>query len=175
MVTAIVIVLIALAAVLAAWIVTRPPTFRVERAVTVAAPPERIHPLIDDFRAWSRWSPYEALDPTMRRTFVGPEAGVGAVYAWAGNGKAGAGRMEILESTLRRVAIRLDFVRPFKARNTAEFKLEPQADGATRLTWAMHGPNLTVGKAMSLFLDMDRMIGRDFEAGLARLKAVAEA
>ena len=167
---------IAAAAVVAAVLVyasTKPDTFRVQRSTTVSAPPAAVYALIDDFHRWGEWSPFEKLDPAMRRTFDGAPRGVGAVYAWAGNGKAGAGRMEIVEARPTRVAIRLDFEKPMRVRNTAEFTLEPAGE-ATRVTWAMHGPNLFIGKVIGLFVDMDRMVGRDFEAGLAALKAAAE-
>lgn len=153
---------------------TRPATFRIERATTVIAPADRIFPLIDDFRQWAAWSPYETMDPELKRSFSGAESGKGAVYAWEGR-KAGAGPMEIVDTAPpSRVVVKLDFLKPFKASNTAEYTLEPVGDG-TRVTWAMHGPNLFIGKIMGLFMSMDRMIGRDFEAGLAKLKSIAEA
>ncbi|KJK01768.1 polyketide cyclase [Pseudomonas sp. 21] len=151
----------------------RPGTFRVERSLRIQAPPERVQGYIEDFHQWAQWSPFEKLDPAMQRSFSGVEKGRGAVYAWEGNGKAGAGRMEILESDPRRVTIALDFLKPFKASNTAEFTLVPR-DGGTEVTWAMFGPVPFVAKIMHLFIDVDRMVGKDFEAGLANLKALAE-
>jgi Polyketide cyclase / dehydrase and lipid transport. len=170
---------IALVVVLAVVVVlvlaaNRPGTFRVERTLRIQAPPERIQGYIEDFHQWGQWSPYEKLDPQMQRTFSGAEKGRGAVYAWEGNGKAGAGRMEIIESDPgSRVTIALDFLKPFKASNTAEFTLVPR-DGGTEVTWAMFGPVPFVAKIMHLFIDVDRMVGKDFEAGLASLKALAE-
>lgn len=162
-----VVVVLALAA-------NRPGTFRVERTVRIQAPPERVQGYIEDFHQWSQWSPFEKLDPQMQRRFSGTDKGRGAVYAWEGNGKAGAGRMEILESAPgSRVTIALDFLKPFKASNTAEFTLVPR-DGGTEVTWAMFGPVPFVAKIMHLFIDVDRMVGKDFEAGLANLKALAE-
>jgi hypothetical protein len=154
--------------------VSKPDTFRVQRATSVKAPPDRIFPLIADFHGWSAWSPYEKLDPAMKRTFGGADKGKGAVYEWDSDGKAGKGRMEITDAPApSRVAIKLDFFKPFESHNTAEFKLEPRGD-TTELAWAMYGPNLFIGKVMSIFFDMDKMIGKDFETGLANLKTLAE-
>lgn len=152
----------------------RPGTFRVERTARIQAPPEKVQGYIEDFHLWAQWSPFEKLDPQMQRSFSGTDKGRGAVYAWEGNGKAGAGRMEILEiDPGSRVTIALDFRKPFKASNTAEFTLVPR-DGGTEVTWAMFGPVPFVAKIMHLFFDVDRMVGKDFEAGLANLKALAE-
>lgn len=154
---------------------TRPDTFQVQRTASIQAPPEEVFALIEDFQRWGSWSPYENRDPQMKRTYSGPARGEGAVYEWAGNRNIGKGRM-VIEDASRpsHVTISLDFIEPFEAHNTAEFTLEP-AGGATRVTWAMHGPNQFIGKVMSVFIDMDDMIGRDFEAGLSRLKSIAEA
>jgi len=153
----------------------RPDTMRIVRSATIDAPPERIYPLLEDFRGWEAWSPFEKLDPAMRRTYSGAPSGKGAAYAWEGGGKAGAGTMEIVEAAApSRVAIDLRFTRPFKARNTTELTLEPRG-GSTLVTWAMEGPTPFMTKVMCVFVDMDRMIGRDFETGLASLKAIAEA
>ncbi len=165
-------VLIAISGLLA-YAATRPDHFRLERSTVIAAPPETIRPLIADFRAWRDWSPWEGKDPSMKRTLSGAEAGVGAVYGWEGNGQVGTGRMEIVEDAPRRVAIKLDFLKPFEAHNLAEFTLAPEAAG-TRVTWAMSGPQPFVAKLMSLVFSMERMVGPDFEAGLANLKRRAE-
>jgi uncharacterized protein YndB with AHSA1/START domain len=152
----------------------RPPTFRVARSTSVNAPPEKLYALVEDFGRWVDWSPYEKLDPTMKKSFSGPAKGVGAAYAWDGNNKAGAGRMELTEATPpTRLRFKLEFTRPFKTSNTAEFTFEPRG-AVTEASWAMHGPNLFMGRVMSLFIDMDRMIGKDFEKGLANLKGLAE-
>ena len=152
----------------------KPAGFRIERATSIKAPPDKIFALINDFRNWRAWSPWERMDPNLRRSYSGAERGEGAVYEWEGNSKVGKGRMEIVEAPPpSRVAIKLDFLKPFEAHNTAEFTLVPRGD-ATEVTWAMHGPNLFIGKVMSLFVSMDRIIGKDFEAGLANLKAAAE-
>jgi hypothetical protein len=164
-------VAIAIILVLAA---TKPDTFRVTRAAAIKAPPEKIFPLIDDFRQWGKWSPWEGRDPALKRAFSGAERGKGAVYAWDGNRNVGAGRMEILNATSpSNVVIKLDFIKPFEGHNTAEFTILPQG-GASDVIWVMHGPAPFLSKVMQVFMNMDRMIGRDFEAGLANLKKVAE-
>ncbi len=153
---------------------TRPGTFRVERSVTIKAPAEKIYPYFDDFNRWAVWSPWEKLDPAMKRSFSGPPAGKGAVYAWQGNSKVGEGRMEILESSpSSKLLIKLDFIKPFEGHNTAEYTLVPSGD-LTQVTWAMYGTAPYVSKLMGVFVSMDSMIGKDFEAGLANLKAAAE-
>ena len=169
----VVLVVVPLAAILI-FAATKPDTFRVQRATSIKAPPERIFPLIADFHGWGAWSPYEKLDPAMRRTFSGAANGKGAVYEWDSDGKAGKGRMEITDAPApSKVTIKLDFFKPFEAHNIAEFTLEPRGD-STDITWAMYGPNLYIAKVMSIFFNMDRMMGKDFETGLANLKARAE-
>jgi uncharacterized protein YndB with AHSA1/START domain len=163
-----------LVAAILVFAATKPGTFRVERARSIQAPPERVFDLINDFHRWSLWSPWEKLDPMMKRTFAGAESGKGAVYEWAGNSKAGQGRMEITRSvTSSRITIKLDFLKPFEAHNTAEFTLDRQGS-ATNVTWATFGPRIYMAKVMSVFVSMDRLIGKDFEAGLANIKAIAE-
>lgn len=168
------IVVLALIAALLAYAALRPDHFEVRRAISIQAPPDKIFALIDDFHQWSAWSPWEKMDPAMKRTHSGAAAGKGAAYAWEGNSKVGQGRMEIIESTPpSRVAIQLDFVKPFEGHNVAEFTLVPQGD-ATQLSWVMRGPSPYVARLMGIFFNMDQMIGKDFEAGLAKLKADAE-
>jgi hypothetical protein len=170
------IIVIALIVVIAAILLiasTRPDSFRVERSAQISAPPERILSIVNDFHQWSAWSPYERLDPAMKRTYAGAAAGQGAVYEWEGNSKAGQGRMEIVAAAPTRTAIQLDFIKPFRAHNIAAFTAQPQGD-ATRVTWSMEGPASFIHKVVGLFLNMDKMIGGDFETGLANLKAVAE-
>jgi len=153
---------------------TRPDILRVERSATIAAPAGRIFPHIAELRAWGAWSPWEKKDPAMTRAFEGPASGKGAIYAWSGNKNVGSGRMEITQATPPdRIVIKLDFLTPFEAHHTAEFALEPQGD-ATRVVWVMHGPQSYFSRLMGIFMNMDRMIGNDFEAGLASLKALAE-
>ena len=176
MLVALLVIVLAIAALLA-YAGTRPPTFRYERAIRIAAPMLQVAEQIDDFHAWSKWSPWEHIDPTMTRTFSGADAGVGAVYEWDSKGKAGAGRMEITEMRagpeLGLIAIKLDFLKPFKANNLAEFTLKP-TDAGTDVTWAMFGPSLFISKLMGVFINFDAMVGKDFEAGLAALKRNAE-
>ena len=153
---------------------TRPDSFSVQRAAMVSAPPEKIFPLINDFRQWGNWSPYEHKDPAMKRTFSGAVRGKGAVYAWEGDKNVGKGRMEILEASApSKIAIKLDFFTPFEAHNTAEFTMLPHED-ATRVIWRMHGPAPFMARIMHLFINIDNMVGKDFEAGLANLKRLAE-
>ena len=173
---AIVAVVIAIAiAIILILAATKPDTFSVQRATVVKATPEKIFPLINDFHQWGTWSPYENKDPAMKRTYSGAASGKGAVYAWDGNKKnVGSGRMEILNASVpTKIAIKLDFFTPFEGHNTAEFTMLPQGD-ATRVTWLMHGPAPFIGKIMHVFINMDRMIGKDFEIGLANLKKLTE-
>jgi hypothetical protein len=163
---------IALIALLA-YAATRPNTFRVQRSLRIVAPPQVIASHIDDFREWAAWSPYEKLDPAMQRTFSGPAKGVGSVYEWSGNNKAGAGRMEIIEDRPERVAFKLEFTRPMRANNVSVFDLVPDG-GQTNVTWSMEGPAAYVMKVMGVFMSMDNLIGRDFETGLANLKKISE-
>jgi uncharacterized protein YndB with AHSA1/START domain len=172
-VTTILVIVAASIAALLVYAATRPDSFRLERSATIAAPPEAIYPLISDFHEWRKWSPYENLDADLKRTYGGAPGGVGAVYEWEG-AKAGAGRMEITEAApASRVAIKLDFSKPFAAHNTAEFTLSPM-EGATKVTWAMSGDSPYLAKLMGVFFSMDQLVGKDFETGLANLKAATE-
>jgi hypothetical protein len=148
-------------------------TFRVERSTVIDAPPEAIFPHVNDFRRWADWSPYDKLDANLARTYSGPDDGVGAAYAWEGK-RAGSGRMEILISEAPSgIVIQLDFTKPFAAHNTAEFTFERLGQG-TKLTWAMSGPNTLMSKVMGLFFSMDKLVGPQFEEGLANLKGLAQ-
>ncbi|AMA61623.1 SRPBCC family protein [Bradyrhizobium sp. CCGE-LA001] len=177
MLKAIAIIAIVLAAGLAGILVfalTKPDTFRVERSLAVKAPADAIYPVVADFRRWTAWSPYESRDPAMKRIFGGTAEGKGATYAWDGNNNVGAGHMEILEANApSKLRIKLDFERPFEGHNTAEFTFVPQGDG-TLVTWTMDGPAPFVSKVMQVFINMDSMIGKDFETGLASLKKLTE-
>ena len=154
---------------------TRPDSFRIQRSASVSAGAAKIHPLIQDFHNWGSWSPWEKLDPDLKRAYSGPASGKGAIYEWQGNPKVGSGRMEVLEVTSpSRVLIKLDFLKPFEAHNQAEFTLA-EGPGSTTVTWAMTGPQPFPMKVMGLFMSMDSMVGKDFEKGLASMKAVAEA
>ena len=153
---------------------TKPDAFSVQRSMDIKAPSEKIFTLIDDLQNWAAWSPWEKMDPIMKRTYSGAARGKGAVYEWEGNRDVGKGRMEITDtSSPSKVVIKLDFITPFEAHNTAEFTLGPAGD-FTNVTWAMYGPNPYMSKVMTVFFDMDSMIGKQFETGLANLKAIAE-
>jgi uncharacterized protein YndB with AHSA1/START domain len=168
-----VVLAIAIAAVLI-LAATRPDTFSVQRATTVKAPAEKIFPLISDFHQWGGWSPYEHKDPAMKRTYSGTASGKGAVYAWDGNKNVGSGRMEILDASApAKIVIKLDFFTPFEGHNTAEFTMLPQGDG-TNLTWLMYGPAPFMAKIMHVFMNIDNMVGKDFEIGLDNLKRLTE-
>lgn len=167
------VIAVVLLAGFAGYAATRPDTLRVERSVSIEAPPETIYPLIADLQTWRSWSPWEKKDPAMKRTYAGAAAGMGATYAWEGNREIGSGRMEIVDANPSRVLINLDFIEPFEAHNMAEFRLAPEGD-STRVTWTMEGPQNLIGKMMCVVIDMDQMIGEDFETGLANLKAIAE-
>ena len=152
----------------------KPDTFRIERQATIGAPADRVYSFIEDFRRWTAWSPWEALDPGMRRTYGGAERGVGAVYEWQGNDKVGAGKMEIKSvEPNARVTIQLEFFRPWEARNIADFVLSPGSSG-TEVSWAMSGPSPYMSRVMSVFMNLDRLVGKEFETGLAKLKTAAE-
>ena len=166
------VVAVALAAVLI-YAATKPDVFRVQRATTIKAPPEKIAAALGDFRGWQAWSPWEKMDPAMKRSYSGAAKGKGAVYAWVGNKDVGEGRMEITEVTPSRVAMDLDFVKPFEAHNKVVFALVPKGD-STEVTWNMQGPLPYVAKVVHVFFDMDGMVGKQFETGLANLKALAE-
>ncbi|MET0884381.1 MAG: SRPBCC family protein [Acidimicrobiales bacterium] len=146
-------------------------TYTVERQALIPAPPARVYAALADFHDWPNWSPWEGLDPDMTRTFSGVDAGVGAVYEWKGNRKAGEGRMEITAAEEPSgVTLALDFLKPFKSSSTTRFQLEPEGDG-TRVTWTMQGPKTFVTKVMGIFTSMDKLIGKDFEKGLTQLEA----
>lgn len=159
---------------LLAYASTKPDTSRIARSAQIQAPAGKVFPLINDLPSWQSWSPYERKDPDMQRSFTGPAAGVGAKYAWAGDRNIGEGRMEIVESTApAKIAIRLEFLKPFQHTAMAEFTLQ-QSGNSTTVTWAMTGPANLMSKVMSVFFDFDKMVGGDFEAGLADLKTLAE-
>lgn len=155
--------------------------FEVTRTTSIAADPARVHALVNDFHEWRAWSPWEDVDPDLRRTYSGPDSGVGARYAWAGNRKAGEGSMEIKGSTPERIDIELSFLKPFKATNHVDVTFTPSGAGTatgtatgTDVTWRMTGAHRGLAKLVFRFMSMDKMVGPDFEKGLAQLKAVAE-
>ena len=167
-----VVVVIAIAGILL-YAATKPDSFRVQRVVLINAPSDKVFPLINDIKAWTVWSPYEKKDPAMKRTYGAVTAGKGATYAWDGDKNVGQGSMEMIESGPRKIVLKLDFVKPFEAHNMGEFLLEPKGD-STSVTWATYGPSPYMSKVIGTFMNIDDLIGRDFEKGLADLKAAAE-
>lgn len=171
-------ILIALLIIVVAFVVVvalQPSEFRVERSTVVAAPGPAVFRQVNDFHNWANWSPWEKRDPAMKRVYEGAPAGTGAVYRWDGNKEVGAGSMTIVESRPSDlVRIKLEFLKPFRATNTAEFTFKPEGD-RTAVTWSMTGHNNFMAKAVHLFINIDKMIGDDFERGLAQMKQVAEA
>jgi hypothetical protein len=156
------------------FVATRPNSVHVERSATIGAAPEAVFPLVDDFHEWAKWSPWDSRDPQMKKTYTGPESGVGAVYHWSGNDKVGEGQMTLTEALPpSRIGIDLAFIKPFEGHSKTAFTLAPDGAG-TRVTWAMDTEEKFVGKVMGVFMNMDKMVGPDFEAGLANLKRVAE-
>ena len=174
----VVVVLIVAVVAVVAYASTRPDSFRVQRSASIKAPAQKIFPLINDYRNWPQWSPYENRDPEMKRTYSGAPSGKGAKYAWEGNKNVGSGAMEIIDTAPpNKLLIKLDFIKPFEGHNIAEFTLEPQGGATnvtTNVTWAMQGRQPYMAKVMGLFIDCDKMCGGLFEEGLAKLKALAE-
>ncbi len=171
-------ILIGLAVILVILVLVialQPATYQVERSANIAAPAAVVFAQVNDFHKWNAWSPWAKIDPAMKQTFAGAPAGTGAVYTWAGNKAVGAGRMEITESQPSDlIKIKLEFLEPFAATSTTEFTFTPQGN-QTAVKWKMSGENNFMAKAFSLFMNMDKMIGGDFEKGLAQMKAAAEA
>jgi hypothetical protein len=153
----------------------QPSDFRISRSAKMKAPPSAVFAELNNFHRWDAWSPWAQLDPNAKATFDGSTSGTGATFTWSGNDKVGAGRQTIVESRPDElVRIKLEFERPMKATSTAEFTLKPEGD-QTLVTWSMFGTNNFMGKAVSLFMDCDKMVGSEFEKGLANMKAVVEA
>lgn len=152
---------------------TKPGTIRIQRSISIKAQPEKVFAFVNDFHEWHDWAPQDRSDPTMQRSFSGPERGKGAKSEWRSRGSAGKGRMEIVDLSPRDIKIRVDFEKPFKAHNINEFTIEMRGD-TTFVVWTMQGTNPYLAKVMSVFVDMDRMMGKHFEKGLADLKTAAE-
>jgi uncharacterized protein YndB with AHSA1/START domain len=171
-------ILIGLAVVIVVLVIviaTRPSKFHLERSIAIAAPPEVVFAQVNDFHAWTGWSPWEKMDPQLKRTYDGASSGAGAIYAWTGNAKVGGGRMTIQRSDRpSQIVIKLEFFKPWKATNTATFTFVPEA-GGTKLTWAMDGTNNFMAKGFHMVMDFDKLVGADFERGLASIKSLAEA
>ena len=171
-------VLLIVAAAIAALLIyaaTKADSFRLSRSATIAAPPDKVFALINDLRQFNTWNPFAKMDPQQVMTYDAVTVGVGGAYTWQGE-KSGAGRMQIAESVpAQRVTARLDFTKPLEAHNTVDFTIAPQADGkSSQVTWAMHGPAPYINQVMTIFFDMDKTVGGEFENGLANLKALAE-
>jgi len=168
------IIIVAAIGLLLAYAATRPNSFRVERATTIAAPAEKLFPLINDMHRFNTWNPYNRKDPAMQGVYSGPAVGPGAVFDFHGNKEVGRGRIGITASTTpSEITMQLDMLEPFEGHNVVTFSLGPEGS-RTRVTWAMHGPSPFIARLMGIFFNMDQMIGKDFEAGLANLKALAE-
>lgn len=174
MVRKILVGVVSVLAVLAVVVALQPATFHIERSILVRAPSDFAYAQVNDFHAWRAWSPWEKLDPQMARTYSGEASGTGASYAWRGNKEVGEGRMTIERSEPAQIVLKLEFLKPFAATNTATFSFTPGSQG-TKVTWAMDGRNTFLTKAMHLVMDMDKLVGKDFERGLEALKAAAEA
>jgi hypothetical protein len=172
------IILIALAVIVVVFVVIvaiQPSDFRITRSAAIAAPPAAVFAQVNDLHNWEAWSPWAKLDPNAKSTYEGPAAGVGAAFTWSGNNKIGEGRMTIIESRPNElVRFKLDFLKPLKGTNTAEFNFKPEGN-RTAVTWSMYGKNSFIGKAIGLFINCDKMVGGQFEQGLAQMKSVAEA
>ncbi len=165
--------IIGLIAIVLIYAATRPDTFQVERSVDIKAPPEKIFAFINDFHRWQEWTPYDK-DPAMKKTYGGSAMGKGATYAWEGNKEVGKGEISITDATSPgKVELALHMIAPFEGRNHVVFTMLPQGD-ATHVVWAMDGSSPYPAKLIGLFMDMDKMIGKDFEVGLAKLKTAAE-
>jgi len=178
------VLMIVLAVILVAVLVvlglalTKPNVFRLARSARIKAPPEKVYPYVADFHRWVEWSPWEGIDAELKRTYEGAKSGIGAVYLWEG-AKTGMGRMEIMDASANRhIGIKLDFFKPFEAHNVCEFTFEPLNDidlgHVTAVTWSMHGPMPFMSKVMHVFMNMDKMVGKDFEKGLHALKGLTE-
>jgi hypothetical protein len=175
MVWKILIALVVMVAMLAVVVATRPSEFRVQRTTTISAPAPVVFAQVNDFHKWEAWSPYVKRDPAMKKTFEGAPSGVGAIYTWSGNNEVGEGRTTIIESRPSElIRVQLEFVRPFAATSIAEFTFKPEGE-RTAVTWSLNGHNNFIAKAMGLVVNTDRMIGGDFETGLAQMKSAAEA
>jgi hypothetical protein len=175
MVIKILIGLAILIAIFAIIVAMRPSEFAISRSATMTAPPPMVFAQVNDFHKWGAWSPWEKKDPAMKRTFEGPPAGIGSAYRWAGNKDVGEGGMTITESRPSNlIRIKLEFLKPMTATHTAEFTFKPQGADRTDVTWTMTGRHNFMGKAFCMFMNMDKLVGPDFEQGLAGMKSVVE-
>ena len=167
-------IVVLIVAIIFAVAAMKPDALFIQREARIKAPPDKVFALVSDFHRWGSWAPQDKMDPTMKRSYSGATDGVGAVSEWDSRGQAGRGRMQITEASApTRLTVRVDFTKPFEAHNVNEFKFEPE-DGGTKVTWTMHGTNVYMLKVMSVFFNMDRMLGKHFETGLRDLKTAAE-
>jgi uncharacterized protein YndB with AHSA1/START domain len=174
MIKTILLIVAAIIASLLIYAATKPDSFRLQRSATIAAPPDKVFALINDLRQFNTWNPFARMEPSVVLTYDATSAGVGGAYNWKGE-KTGEGRMQITESVpAQRVSAKLDFSKPFEAHNNVDFTVQPQGDKGSTVTWAMHGPMPYLNRLMTVFFDMDKTVGKDFETGLANLKALAE-
>jgi uncharacterized protein YndB with AHSA1/START domain len=174
MIKAIVIVVVVAIAGVLAYAAIQPNTFRVQRSTVIQAPPEKVYAILEDFDRGKEWSPFEKKDPNLKRSRSGPPKGKGAVYSFEGNSDVGAGSLTVLDTAPpSKLVLALDMTKPMEGHNTVEYTLVPEG-GGTRMTWSIFGPMPFISKVMCLFIDMDKMIGKEFESGLASLKALAE-
>jgi len=170
----IVVMIVVLIAVFLVMVMMQPSHYQVERSATINAPAPTVFALVNDFHKWDSWSPWAKLDPAMKQTFEGAPAGTGAIYSWSGNSQVGEGKMTITDSRPSDlIKIKLEFIKPFAATNATDFTFTPSGN-STNVKWTMSGENNFIGKAFSLFMNMDKMIGGDFEKGLAQMKQTAE-
>ena len=171
-------ILIALAVIVVVFLIVvamQPSEYRVTRSITIAAEPAVVFAQVDELKKWEAWSPWLKMDPAMKLTYSGPAAGVGAVSGWAGNSEVGEGRMTITESRPRElIRFHLEFFKPMAGISASEFSFKPEGN-QTVVTWSMTGKNNFIGKGLCLFMNMDKMVGGQFEQGLASMKTVAEA
>ena len=165
---------VAFIALLAAFASTRPSSYRVTRTAVIAAPPEKVFVLLNDYRNWADWSPWAKIDPAMKVTYDGPATGVGSAYSWIGNNDVGEGHMTTLESRpAQHLKIKLDFIKPFASSSVTDVTLTPEGAG-TKVSWDMTGTADFITKVFTMFSSMDAMVGPDFEKGLSQLKSLAE-
>ena len=159
-----------------AFVASQPSHFEITRSVKISAPAKKVFPMVNDFHNWAAWSPWAKMDLAAKNTYEGPESGVGAMFSWVGNNKVGEGKMTIVESRPKDyIQIKLDFLKPMKATNKTEFTFKSESRKETVVTWTMSGENNFIGKAMSLIMNCEKMVGGEFEKGLASIKSISEA
>lgn len=170
-------ILLALAAIIVIFLIVaaiQPAEFSISRSVSINASPAKVYGIASNFQNWSKWNPWAAQDPSMKTTFEGPQSGSGAILSWSGNDKVGEGRMTITDAKPNEsVSIKLEFIKPWTTTNQVDYAIKAESEGCS-FSWTMSGKHQFIGKAISLLMNMDKMVGADFERGLASLKALAE-